>query len=55
MYLLDIFRYCTIRFWRHDVVVITSTRLHSAKSERRLCAGSNPAHGASEICDGENL
>ena len=37
------------------VVVITTGQLHSAKSELRFCAGSNPAGGMSEICDGENL
>ena len=37
------------------VVVITTAQLHSTKSELRFCAGSNPARGVSEICDGENL
>ena len=36
-------------------VVITSAQLHSTKYELRFCAGSNPARGVSEICDGENL
>ena len=37
------------------VVVITTAQLHSTKTELRFCAGSNPAHGVSEICDGEDL
>ena len=40
---------------RRGVVVITTTQLHSTKPELRLCAGSNPAHGVSEIRDGEDL
>ena len=42
-------------WWRHGVVVITTTQLHSTKPELRFCAGSNPAHGVSEIHDGEDL
>ena len=41
--------------WRHGVVVITTVQLHSTKPELRFCTGSNPAHGLSEICDGEDL
>ena len=37
------------------VVVITTAQLHSSKPELRLCAGSNPVHGVSEIRDGEDL
>ena len=37
------------------IVVITTAQLHSTKHELRFCAGSNPAHGMSEIRDGENL
>ena len=37
------------------VVVITTTQLHSSNPELRFCAGSNPAHGVSEIRDGEDL
>ena len=40
---------------RRGVVVITTTQLHSTKPELRFCAGSNPAHGVSEIRDGEDL
>ena len=40
---------------RHGVVVITTTQLHSTKSELRFCTVSNPAHGVSEIHDGEDL
>ena len=36
-------------------MVITTTQLHSTKPELGLCAGSNPARGVSEICDGEDL
>ena len=39
----------------YDVVVITAAQLHSTKPELRFCAGSNPAHGVSEIRDGEDL
>ena len=41
--------------WRRGVVVITSAQLHLTKPKLRLCAGSNPARGVLEICDGENL
>ena len=41
--------------WRRGVVVITTAQLHSTKPELRFCAGSNPAHGVSEIRDGEDL
>ena len=36
-------------------MVITTARLHSSKPELRFCTGSNPAHGVSEIHDGEVL
>ena len=41
--------------WRRGIVVITTAQLHSTKPELRFCAGSNPACGVSEICDGEDL
>ena len=41
--------------WRRGVVVITTAKLHSTKTELRLCAGSNPAYCVSEIRDGEDL
>ena len=41
--------------WRHGAVVITTAQLHSSNPELRLCVGSIPARGVSEICDGENL
>ena len=41
--------------FRRGVVVITTAQLHSTKLELRLCAGSNPARGVSEIRDGEDL
>ena len=44
-----------LKVWRRGVVVITTAQLHSTKPELRLCAGSNPAHGVSEIRDGEDL
>ena len=37
-----------------DVVVFTTAQIYSTKSELKFYAGSNPAHGASKICDGEN-
>ena len=37
------------------VVVITTAQIHSSKPELRFCAGSNPARGVSDICDGEDL
>ena len=40
---------------RRGVVVITTAQLHPTKPELRFCAGSNPAHGVSEIRDGEDL
>ena len=40
---------------RRGVVVITITQLHSTKPELRLCAGSNPTRGVTEIRGGENL
>ena len=43
------------KIWRRGVVVITTAQLPSTKPEFRFCASSNPAHGVSEICDGENL
>ena len=42
-------------FWRRGVVVITTAQFHSTKPELRFCAGSNPARGMSEICNGEDL
>ena len=44
-----------LNLWHRGVVVITTTQLHSTKPELRFCAGSNPAHGMSEIHDGEDL
>ena len=41
--------------WRRGVVVITAAQLHSTKPELWFCAGSNPAHGVSEIRDCEDL
>ena len=31
------------------------SQLHSTKPELRFYAGSNPARGMSEVCNGENL
>ena len=51
-----IFRiYIILIFWHRGVVVITNAQLHSTKPELRFCTGSNPAHGVSEIRDGEDL
>ena len=41
--------------WRRGAVVVTTAQLYSTKSELRFCAGSKPARGVSEICDGEDL
>ena len=41
--------------WRHGVVVITTSQLHSAKPKLWFSAGSHGACGMSEICDDENL
>ena len=41
--------------WCCGVMVITTAQLHSTKPKLRLCAGSNPARGVSEIRDGEDL
>ena len=40
--------------WRLGVVVITA-HLHSSKHQLRLCTGSSPARGVSEIRDSEDL
>ena len=40
---------------RPVVVVITAAQLQSTKPELRLCTGSNPACGMSEIRNGEDL
>ena len=40
---------------RRGVVFITTAQFHSTKPELKLCAGSNPACGMSEIRDGEDL
>ena len=37
------------------VEVIITAQLYSTKPELRFCAGSNPARGVLEICDGKNL
>ena len=47
--------WCSGYQWRRGVVVITTAQLHSTKPEFRFCAGSNPASGVSEICNGEDL
>ena len=41
--------------WGRGVVLIATGQLHSNKPELRFCAGSNTAHGVSEIRDGEDL
>ena len=47
----------SVKKWceRCCVVVITTAQLHSNKPELRFCAGSNPAHGVSQIGDGKDL
>ena len=49
MYLLCVFTL------HRGVVVITTAQFHSIKPEVRFCAGSNPACGMLEICDGDDL
>ena len=44
-----------INLWCCGVVVIITAQFHSTKTELRLHAGSNPAHGMSQIRDGEDL
>ena len=41
--------------WRRGAVVITTAQIQSTKPELKLCAGSNPVRGVSEIRDGEDL
>ena len=41
--------------WRRGVVVIATAQLLSITPELRLCTGSNPARGVSEIRDVEDL
>ena len=41
--------------WHHGLVVVTTAQLYSAKPEFRLCTGSNPSCGMSEVCDGQDL
>ena len=38
-----------------NVVVITTAQFYPTKPELRFCAGSNPAHSMSEICNGKDL
>ena len=33
---------------------LNGAMVHSTKSKLGFCAGSNPAHGMLEFCDGEN-
>ena len=52
----DLRRHQEIRMEQNrGVVVITIAQLLSTKPEFRLCAGSDPARGVSEIRDGEDL
>ena len=44
-----------VGLWRRGVVVITTAQLHLSKPEFMFCASSNPARGASEIRNGEDL
>ena len=59
---LSLFCFCSVllmapwcSLWRCGVVISTTAQLYSTKPELRFCAGSNPACGMSEICDGEDL
>ena len=51
----NIFKLCLLWQLIGYVVVITTAKLHSTRPELRFCAGLNPAHGVSEIRDGEDL
>ena len=44
-----------MNYWRRGVVAITATQLHSSRTKPSFCVSSNPAHGVSQICDGDNL
>ena len=44
-----------VALWCRAVVVITTAQLHSTKPELMFCAGSNLAHGMSEICGDVDL
>ena len=41
--------------WRRGVVVITTAKTHSSKSELRFCVGLKPARSVSDIHDSEDL
>ena len=41
--------------WHRGIVVITNPKLNLTKLELRVCAGSNPAHDMSQVCNGKNL
>ena len=41
--------------WCRDVAAITTLQLPSTKPELKFRAGSNPARGVLEICNGENF
>ena len=45
----------SVVLWCYGVLVVTAAQLHLAKPELRFCAVQNPAHGMSEIRDGEDL
>ena len=40
---------------RRGALAITTAQLHLTKPEFRFSAGFCPAHGVSEICDGEDF
>ena len=54
MKFFELYIHCT-NLYIHCVVVIATAQPHSTKPELRFCAGSNPAHGVSEIHNGEDL
>ena len=41
-------------YWRRDVVVITTAKLHVIKPELIFCAGKNLARSVLQLSDGEN-
>ena len=54
MYIID-----TVTFKNHmgccGVLVTATAQLHSTIPELRFCAGSNPARGMWETCDGKDI
>ena len=54
MYIIDTIT-CKNNMGCCGVLVTATAQLHSTIPELRFCAGSNPARGMSETCDGEDI